>query len=232
MGPMKHVQRGQEHWQQLIDYGAAAQAHTGELVTGDAYLVQPFPHGVLVAVVDGLGHGQAAATAAQIAIATLAEYAHDDIVSLVHRCHRALKGTRGVVMSLASLNALADSMAWVGIGNVEGVLLRRKANRSQRQAGIVLRGGIVGYHLPPLRAAVVPIGPGDILILATDGIHSGFVTEVNLAQSPPQIAADILARHARGTDDAMVLVVRWHGRDTADTGPSGNAADGVRWRST
>src|SRR5262249_15482466 len=187
MGPMKPAQRGQEHWPQLIDYGAAAQAHTGEFVTGDAYLVQPCLHGVLVAVVDGLGHGQAAAHAAQIAIATLAEYAHDDMVSLVHRCHRALKGTRGVVMSLASLNALADSMAWVGIGKVEGVLRRRGANKSRRQAGIVLRGGIVGYHLPPLRAAVVPIGPGDTLILATDGIHRSFVTEVNLAQAPPTL---------------------------------------------
>src|SRR5262249_7549003 len=190
MGPMKHAQRGQEHWQQLIDYGAAGQAHTGELVTGDAYLVQPFPHGVLVAVVDGLGHGQEAATAAQIAIATLAEYAHDDIVSLVHRCHRALKGTRGVVMSLASLNALADSMAGVVTGKVEGVWLGGTPSRAQRPAAMLLRGGLWGSPPPPPPAAVVPIAPGDPLIRAPDVIHSGFVTGVNLAQPPPQIAAD------------------------------------------
>jgi hypothetical protein len=50
------------------------------------------------AVVDGLGHGQAVASAAKIAITTLAASAHEDIVSLVHRCHAALQGTRGVVL--------------------------------------------------------------------------------------------------------------------------------------
>jgi phosphoserine phosphatase RsbX len=80
MGPMMHA-GSQEH--QLVEYGVAMQAHPGELVTGDAYLVRQVPHGVLVAVVDGLGHGQEAAMAANIAVTTLAAYAHEDVVALV-----------------------------------------------------------------------------------------------------------------------------------------------------
>jgi negative regulator of sigma-B (phosphoserine phosphatase) len=220
---MKRDQEGLERWHRLIDYGVATQARTGELVTGDAYLVQQLPHGVLAAVVDGLGHGQAAANAATIAITTLTEYAHEDIVALVHRCHTALQGTRGVVLSLALLNALADSMTWIGVGNVEGVLLSMDVNHRHRQAFMMLRGGVVGYQLPPLRATVVPIRHGDTLILATDGIRSGFATRVNLSQTPQHMAADILARYDKGTDDAMVLVVRWHGWQTANTGLLENA---------
>ena len=59
-----------------------------------------------------------------LAIATLAAYAHEPIISLIRRCHEALRGTRGVVMSIASLNTHDRTMVWLGVGNVEGVLLR------------------------------------------------------------------------------------------------------------
>jgi phosphoserine phosphatase RsbX len=214
MGPMMHA-GSQEH--QLVEYGVAMQAHPGELVMGDAYLVRQVPHGVLVAVVDGLGHGQEAAMAANIAVTTLAAYAHEDVVALVQRCHAALKGTRGVVMSLASLYAHVDSMVWVGVGNIAGVLLSLEAYGGQRQALLQVRSGIVGYQLPRLHATVVPIGRGDTLILATDGIRNGFTTRVHLHQPVQHIAADILAQFNKGTDDASALAVRWRGENTAGT---------------
>ncbi len=55
----------------LIEWGVAAQPLEGEAESGDLHVVQRFPKGVLVAAVDGLGHGPEAAAAARSAVATL-----------------------------------------------------------------------------------------------------------------------------------------------------------------
>src|SRR5919201_1803066 len=96
----------QSHSPPLIDWGAATLALPGQAESGDRHLVQPFPNGALVAAVDGLGHGPAAAAAAQIAIDILEEHAHEPLIALVRRCHEGLLNTRGVVMSLAAFNGL------------------------------------------------------------------------------------------------------------------------------
>jgi len=76
----------------------------------------------------------------------------------------------------------------------------------------LLRGGVVGVHLPALAAAIVPIMRGDTLILATDGVRSDFLHEILPYRDPPQAVADrILARFGRITDDALVLVARYLG---------------------
>jgi hypothetical protein len=71
-----------------------------------------------------------------------------------------------------------------------------------------LRGGVVGYQLPALRASVRPISPGDLLVFATDGIRAEFAQGLVLGDPPQQIADGILARHLKGNDDALVLVAR------------------------
>lgn len=192
-----------------IEWGVAIIPLPGQEVSGDMHMIKLLPDSALVAAVDGLGHGYEAAAASEIAIATLDAYAHEPIIPLIRRCHEALRGgTRGVVMSIASLNPRDRIMVWLGVGNVEGVLLR--AATSSR-VDLPLRGGVLGYQLPPLRATTIPLMQGDILIFATDGIRSGFYRELNISE-PPQKAADkIMARCFKGTDDALVLVVRFKG---------------------
>jgi serine/threonine protein phosphatase PrpC len=197
----------------LIEWGVAARPLEGQAESGDFHVVQPFPNGVLVAAVDGLGHGPEAAAAARSAVVTLADYAHEPVISLARRCHERLLRTRGVVMSLASFNALDSTMRWLGVGNVEGVLLRADGMASPARESILLRGGVVGFQLPALHASILPVTRGDVLILATDGIRSGFVEDVTLSDPPQRIAEQILARRASGTDDALVLVARYLGRE-------------------
>jgi len=197
----------------LIEWGVATLAHPGEAQSGDRHLVRPVGTSVLVAVVDGLGHGAEAATAAQAAVAALERHATESPVPLIERCHRALHGTRGAVMSVALLGRSDRSMTWVGVGNVEGLLLHGDGaarSRSGRES-LVTRGGIVGSELPRLHPTVLPIGPGDLLIFATDGIREGFADGLSPEAPPQHLADQILARHGKGTDDALVLVARYLG---------------------
>lgn len=195
----------------LLEWAVASKVLEGQVETGDLHVVQAFPKGVLVGAVDGLGHGVEAAGAARVAVATVAEYAREPIISLVKHCHQRLIRTRGVVMSLASFNSLENTLTWLGVGNVEAVLLRADAAANPPRESILLRSGVVGYQLPALHASILPVTRGDVLILATDGIRSGFVDDVTLSDPPHQIAEEILARCARGMDDALVLVARYLG---------------------
>src|SRR5947207_903859 len=108
----------------LLDWGVAVAALPGEGACGDLHLVQPFANGVLVAVVDGVGHGVEAAAAAAVAVATLQARAHEDVAQLLRRCHEALRPTRGAALTVASFNAADGTMTWAGVGSVEGVLFR------------------------------------------------------------------------------------------------------------
>jgi negative regulator of sigma-B (phosphoserine phosphatase) len=179
--------------------------------SGDVQVVAPFPEGVLVGVIDGLGHGPEAAQAARTAAQVLTTYAREPVQALVQRCHEKLRNTRGAVMSLASLNGTESSITWIGIGNVDAVLLRADPTVDSGDEAISAQGGIVGYQLPPLRATAVSVARGDMLIMATDGITSGFTVGVNLHQGPQDIAESILALHSKGSDDSLVLVARYLG---------------------
>jgi hypothetical protein len=195
----------------ILDWAVASQATPGEVVSGDGHLVQEFPGGALAAAVDGVGHGVEAAAAAQVAVETLQAHAHQSVLPLVKRCHEALLKTRGVVMTLASFNAVDGTLTWVGVGNVEGVLLRADPKASPAREHALLLGGVVGLQLPVLRGFVIPVAAGDTLMFATDGIRSGFDEGLPPDLTPRQTADRIMGRNAKGTDDALVLVARYLG---------------------
>lgn len=195
----------------VLDWAWAGAALPGERESGDVHVVAPFAGGTLVAVLDGLGHGPEAALASRAAARVLVAHAGEPVAALVERCHDALRPTRGAVMSVASFQAAEGAMTWVAVGNVEGLLLRAAPAAERAREAILARGGVVGYQLPPLRPVTVPVSIGDTLVLATDGIRSGFVAGLEARGDPQQVADAIFARYARGTDDALVLVARYRG---------------------
>ena len=197
----------------LIECGIAARSFDGRGESGDQYLVEPFSDGVLVMVVDGLGHGPSAAVAGKAAVAAMVGHVSEPVTALLKRCHENLRRTRGAVISLASFNVLAGTMTWLGIGNVKGVLLRADGRAGRTRERLLLRGGVVGYQLPTLRPAMLSVVPGDTLILATDGLRSVFADELVLGEPPQEMADRIFDQYRRGTDDAMVLVARYVGPD-------------------
>jgi hypothetical protein len=112
-------------------------------------------------------------------------------------------------MSLAAYLARDQALTWIGIGNVEGIFFRAESPAAPRYETLLLRGGVVGYELPPLESSVVKVSRGDALILATDGVKNDFVSSVTPGTPPQQMADDILTRHRRESDDALVLTARF-----------------------
>jgi negative regulator of sigma-B (phosphoserine phosphatase) len=176
-----------------------------EVESGDLHVVVPFVDGALLAVIDGLGHGPDAAVAARLAAETLVAHAGDDPPQLISQCHRALRGTRGAAILVLSLSAAGARVSWAGIGNVEGWLVRAK----QREA-LISHAGVVGYQVSAPRLRSSPLTPGDLFVLATDGIAMSFSEDLKVGR-PDQLTEIIFEKHARVTDDALVLVARYGG---------------------
>jgi len=194
---------------QVIEWGVASVAMPGQSQSGDRYVVHPCPNGVMVAAIDGIGHGQEAARAADLAATILAKHVQESMIGIINCCHAQLRETRGVVLSLAVINAVEGDLTWMGVGNVEGVVVRAAASANPRQESLLLRGGVLGHQLPSLYASIIPIARGDTLILVTDGIHSNFADGLNVSDRPQLIADRILAEYSKGSDDALVLVARY-----------------------
>lgn len=192
-----------------LEWATAGRAHPGQSVSGDMHVVKAFHGGALVAVVDALGHGTEAEATARLAVATLEQYAHESPPDLAARCHRILVGSRGAAMSLASISWMDNTMTWLAIGDVEGRVFSSSGGRSPPPRALMTHGGIVGAGtLPGARPTVVPIAAGDVLVLATDGIRGDFAGGVRPSAPLQQIADELLAGFLKGTDDALVLVVR------------------------
>jgi phosphoserine phosphatase RsbX len=199
---------------EMIQWSVASLPFRGQVESGDCYVVRQYPHGALIAAIDGVGHGPEAAAAARLTAQVLEDYVYGaPLTALLIECHERLLGTRGAVVSLAFLDATHDSITWLGVGNIEGMLLRSSSHSNsmdaKQQEMLLPRAGVVGHQLPRLLIHTLSLHHGDILIFATDGIRSEFADNISTAISTAQIANNILERYALETDDALVLVVRY-----------------------
>jgi phosphoserine phosphatase RsbX len=195
----------------MVEYGVAKAALPGQGESGDQHVITCNQDGVLIAAIDGIGHGDEAANAANAAASILKEGVNEPIISLVESCHEKLRSTRGVVLSLASIDTSHGLMTWLGIGNVQGVLIRADSKQGDALETLLLRGGVVGSQLPPLQATVLQIARGDTVYFVTDGVRRDFAQSLTALENPQRAADRILRQFRNGNDDALVLVVRLTG---------------------
>lgn len=196
-----------------IEWATASRPRPEEQLNGDQAIAADIDADTaLFAVVDGLGHGPAAATAALAAIDALSGARGERPEVLVQLCHRVLTGTRGAAMTLARVDFQTNKLSWTGIGNVSAHLVAKSVSGTQVRSSARLVGGIVGYRIPETRPAqVVSMRTGDLLVITSDGIAEDHLDHIDFAASAADIAEQILAKHAKDNDDATVLAARHRG---------------------
>jgi serine phosphatase RsbU (regulator of sigma subunit) len=196
-----------------IEWAAVRRPRPGEEVCGDHPIAFDIgAGGALFGVVDGLGHGEAAQTAALGAVGTVDDSRAEPLDVVVQRCHRALTDTRGVAMTLARIDFDTGTMSWLGIGNVTADLVAKRPTGVEVRASVLSAGGIVGYRMPQ---TVVPhqvaIAPGDLLVIASDGIAEDHLRSIDFAAHATTIAEHLVGQYGKETDDALVLAARHRG---------------------
>lgn len=165
--------------------------------------------GLLLAVVDGLGHGAPAAQAAQVALRSITLEPSLDLPALLARLDADLGTTRGAAIGLARIEPEARGwrLAHAGIGNTR--LLRWRAPQMLRLSS---QYGIVGGGLPEVvEVTHTELLPGDWLLMFTDGLDEMMALPMCLpewARDPATLCAHLLARWRGPPDDAGVAVLR------------------------
>jgi phosphoserine phosphatase RsbX len=201
--------RASPTWPSRLELGVAERPLFGEPRSGDRAVLAAYEGGALVAAIDGLGHGVGAADAADVAAEVLTAHPDDEPAHLLAECHRALSRTRGAVMTLAWFDLRDGRLSWTGVGNVEGRLVHAGARAGVPTEGALTKGGVVGYNLPSIRVTSTDLLAGDVMVLATDGISSGFAAAIAAGGPAQEIADRILAEHGKRGDDALAVVVRY-----------------------
>jgi negative regulator of sigma-B (phosphoserine phosphatase) len=199
-----------------IEWATAGRPLPGEVFNGDQpIVVHVSGRAALFGVVDGLGHGPAAATVALRAVEVLRSHRDERLEVLLELCHRLLTGTRGAAITLARVDFDAGLLSWTGIGNVTANLAAKAATGVQVRSCARLSCGIVGYQIPDIAPAQrVSMRGGDLLVIATDGIAEDYLDNIDFAASAENIAEQILHKHSKQTDDALVLAARHRGPST------------------
>jgi len=196
-------------WPAALERGEAGEALAGEPRSGDLAVFAPYTGGALVATIDGLGHGAAAADAAEAAAEQFRAHVGEPPERLLKHCHDSLRSTRGVVATVAWFDLASGGLTWTGIGNVEGRLVRADRRRGDSDDSPTLFGGVLGWSLPAVRLVRTTLAPGDCVVMATDGVAADFGSSLQPGVPAPEQARRVLASHARGSDDALVVAVRY-----------------------
>lgn len=187
--------------------GTAKRARDNAPHCGDALGVWRMNGTRTLCIVDGLGHGEHAETAARAALDCVLRHLSRPLPDIFAICDRALRGTRGVVMGIAAIDEAAGRLTYAGVGNTSILI----AGTGQHRLGS--DPGIVGAGYRSLSLESVPLQPGDHVIMWTDGIKPEFDLELCSswrATDPQPLAEAILGRWGRESDDAAVLVFRYN----------------------
>jgi Anti-sigma regulatory factor (Ser/Thr protein kinase) len=213
VGPPGGTAGGRWRW------GAVNVPAGGSGESGDAWAVAAGPR-LAALVVDGLGHGPAAAVAARAAVAEFARrrpaetaspygpHGAPGVEGLVRGINEAMRGTRGGVIGFCLVEPRLGELTFAGVGNVTGRVFGAGAAQS-----LLGRGGTLGTQVSAPRAhpVVCRWAPGATLVLVSDGIAGRWDPLAYpglLLRHPAVVAATLQRDHGRGTDDATVLVVQ------------------------
>jgi anti-sigma regulatory factor (Ser/Thr protein kinase) len=185
--------------------GAVCVSVKEETFCGDAWAGKIKDGTQQLLLVDGLGHGVAAATASDEAVRVFQEQNLAG-AEMIEAMHVALKPTVGAVAGLIEIKLKANALSFIGIGNIEG----RISNGGETKR-LLSHNGTLGPALQKVRQWNYSWGPEALLILHTDGISTRWEMEsyLGLSARHPSVIAGVLYRDfRRERDDACIVVLR------------------------
>jgi negative regulator of sigma-B (phosphoserine phosphatase) len=176
----------------------------GEQANGDAVVVRrDGDERLLIAVIDGLGHGPVAAEASLAAVAVLerASFALP-VLETMQMVHEGLRHTRGAVATICIFHGRRIEAC--AVGNVQ-------VSSTTTSVPLVLSPGVLGHRVPKFRVCSCDLKPGTRLALASDGISTRFRLDEFERMPPAGACKAIFTRHRRLEDDATILIADMDG---------------------
>ena len=169
----------------------------GERANGDAVVLRREGDRALIAAIDGLGHGELAALAAERATKFLnAMVLGDDLLAGMQGLHEVLRGTRGAAATVCLLHGV--ELECCGVGNVEIRCFGTKLP-------ILLSPGVLGARVQKFRMCRTELAPGSRIVLFTDGISHRAPLESMRHLGVEELCETMMQQHRKPSDDATVV---------------------------
>lgn len=177
-------------------------------ISGDHVYYREEKDTILLALIDGTGHGAIAHQAAEKACKVLNDYIPStDPLLVARQMHHQLKGTRGAAISVFELFPERNRYNFWGVGNVEAYILVKGEAKQ-----MLTVPGTFGIALPHLKVQQGFLLKNSTVLLHSDGVTNawnepGYRSQTALMQHIPGILAAYLQTHfRRGNDDSSVAV--------------------------
>ncbi len=186
--------------------GLVQRPVAGEEVCGDSWSIRFDGRRTLIMVADGLGHGIMAFEASSAAAAAFQQSPEQSPAALLDTVHRALRGSRGAAVAVASLDYDLGRVQYCGVGNIVGNLVD-----PTRTWAMVSHNGTVGHQLHRTQEFTYPLTPQSLVVMHSDGLSASWnlMAAPGLIRRDPSLIAAWLYRQAgRDRDDACVIVGR------------------------
>jgi anti-sigma regulatory factor (Ser/Thr protein kinase) len=186
--------------------GAAAAAHAGETVSGDAWAMEQTAARTVFLLVDGLGHGVVAAEAAGEAVRLFRANAGDTPRAIVQALHDGLRSTRGAAVAVTEISPAPRLVKFCGVGNISAAIFAPDGRRH-----LVSHNGTAGLAARKIDEFSYPWPANGVLVEHTDGLgtHWDIARYPSLLDRSPSLIAGVLYRDwTRGRDDVTVLAAR------------------------
>ncbi len=174
----------------------------GERLCGDQLAVVRSEERLVLALADGLGHGEGAHEAATAAMAFVNANAGLTPGDMLRGCDRAIAHTRGVALTVLALDLRNGELLHAAVGNVEVRAVSREPIRPLPQQGVL------GVRVRRIVENRYRTHPGDLIVLFTDGISSRADLDPFRTKNASAAARLILETHAKDHDDAACLVLK------------------------
>ena len=188
-----------------LNYAAIAVNYPGEKVCGDGYYIKQSKKGFQIFAGDGLGHGENANEAVELAIKAFKQSVETDPSEILRDIHTKVKKSRGLVATIASVNYDSEVWSMCGIGNISTRIYSGLENKTYTPYN-----GIIGHNIPrTLNNTIIPYKKHQIIIMHSDGLRTRWNLNELISiikQNPGIIASSLYKENVRGTDDATVLV--------------------------
>ncbi len=173
----------------------------GETMNGDAYFVRETDGCTVLAVIDGIGHGDPAHAASQKAVECLDACCNpdQDLDYAIRSCHESLQSTRGAVLAIARV--VDDCIRFAGIGNITALKVRKE------ESHFTSMNGVIGRNLKTVKVFSYPYNEGDTILMYSDGIRGLDIVDYDLSLDLHELGEAILLNH-RVDDDSTILLAR------------------------
>jgi serine/threonine protein phosphatase PrpC len=181
--------------------GVVQRCAQGEVVCGDGWFADETDDGLLVCVVDGLGHGPKAGEASDAFIASVRANPARSLESMMSAASQDLVGSRGAAAGLLRFDAARRRVEFTGVGNIEVFSVADTPIRP------VCAPGIVGAHIRKLLPFDYELSDRALVAIFSDGISSHLHLADYTHLEPQALAEALLAEHGKAHDDATCVVI-------------------------